>query len=499
VPRTIDAVVETIALCREHGVPVLSRGGGTSLCGQCCNIAVVMDLSKYLRQILALDPERRLVRVEPGAVLDDLRRAAERHRLTFAPDPATHTHNTLGGMLGNNSCGPHSVMGGRTSDNVEELEVLTYDGLRLRVGATSDEELNRIVAEGGRRGEIYRRLKQLCDRYADPIRQRIPKIPRRVSGYALDELLPENGFNVARALVGTEGTCVVILEATVRLVYSAPARALLVLGYPDVYTAGDHVAEIMAYRPTALEGIDDRLVDDMTAMDIHPRGVKLLPDGRGWLLVEFGGETREEAADHARLAMDALKKQGSPPSMKRFDDPAEMRLIWKVRESGLGATAHVPQKPITWEGWEDSAVPPEKLGAYLRELRALFDHYGYECDLYGHFGQGCVHTRIDFDLETAEGIKTFRAFLDDAVELVVRYGGSISGEHGDGVSKAELLPKMYGPESHRGVPSIQGDLGPGGEDESRKSRRSRSDHDPSALRDSIQPSAASDAFQVPAG
>jgi FAD/FMN-containing dehydrogenase len=219
-----------------------------------------------------------------------------------------------------------------------------------------------------------------------------------------------------------------------------------VLGYPDVYTAGDHVAEIMAYRPTALEGIDDRLVDDMTAMDIHPRGVKLLPDGRGWLLVEFGGETREEAADHARLAMDALKKQGSPPSMKRFDDPAEMRLIWKVRESGLGVTAHVPQKPITWEGWEDSAVPPEKLGAYLRELRALFDRYGYECDLYGHFGQGCVHTRIDFDLETAEGIKTFRAFLDDAVELVVRYGGSISGEHGDGVSKAELLPRMYGPE-----------------------------------------------------
>ena len=445
-PRTIDDVVETIALCREHGAPVLSRGGGTSLCGQCCNVAVVMDMSKYLRQILALDPDRRLARVEPGAVLDDLHGAAERHRLTFAPDPATHTHNTLGGMLGNNSCGPHSVMGGRTSDNVEELEVLTYDGLRLRVGATSDEELNRIVAEGGRRGEIYRRLKELRDRYKDPIRQRIPKIPRRVSGYALDELLPENGFNVARALVGTEGTCVVILEATVRLVYSAPARALLVLGYPDVYTAGDHVAEIMAYRPTALEGIDDRLVDDMTAMDIHPRGVKLLPDGGGWLLVEFGGETREEAADHARLAMDGLKKQGSPPSMKLFDDPAEMRLIWKVRESGLGATAHVPQKPITWEGWEDSAVPPEKLGAYLRELRALFDRYGYECDLYGHFGQGCVHTRIDFDLEMAEGIKTFRAFLDDAVELVVRYGGSISGEHGDGVSKAELLPKMYGPE-----------------------------------------------------
>lgn len=216
----------------------------------------------------------------------------------------------------------------------------------------------------------FMRVGALCDAFQVPLSAHCAPA-RRVSGSALDELLPENGFNVARALVGTEGTCVVILEATVRLVYSAPGRALLVLGYPDVYTAGNHVAEIMAYRPTALEGIDDRLVDDMTALDIHPRGVKLLPDGRGWLLVEFGGETREEAADHARRAMDALKKQGSPPSMKRFDDPAEMRLIWKVRESGLSATAHVPNKPITWEGWEDSAVPPEKLGAYLRGLRAI--------------------------------------------------------------------------------------------------------------------------------
>jgi Fe-S oxidoreductase len=219
-----------------------------------------------------------------------------------------------------------------------------------------------------------------------------------------------------------------------------------VLGYSDIYSAGDHVTEIMQYHPTALEGIDDRLVDDMTAIGLHPQDVKLLPDGGGWLLVEFGGETKEDANSQARRAMEALKKQPNPPSMKLFDDPKQEKIIWRVRESGLGATAHVPNKKITWEGWEDSAVPPEKLGGYLRDLRALFEKYHYECDLYGHFGQGCVHTRINFALETVDGIKTYRAFLNDATDLIVRYGGSFSGEHGDGQSKAEFLPKMYGQE-----------------------------------------------------
>jgi FAD/FMN-containing dehydrogenase len=240
VPRTVDDVVATVAACREFGAPVLSRGGGTSLAGQCCNVAVVMDFSKYLHQVLELDPDRRLARVRPGIVLDDLRQAATPHGLTFGPDPATHDHCTLGGMLGNNSCGMHAQMAGRTSDNTRELEVLTYDGLRLRVGATSDAERARIIAEGGRRGEIYRRLERLADRYGDLVRERYPKIPRRISGYALDELLPENGFNLARALVGSESTCVTILEATLDLIPWPSAQTLVVLGYPDIYTAGDH-------------------------------------------------------------------------------------------------------------------------------------------------------------------------------------------------------------------------------------------------------------------
>ena len=399
IPRTIEDVIATVRLCYQYGAPVLSRGGGTSLCGQCCNVAVVMDFSKYLNKVLEIDQETKTARVQPGVVLDDLCDAAAKVGLTFAPDPATHTHNTLGGMIGNNSCGPHSVMGGETVHNVIELDVLTYEGTRMTIGTTSDEQLREILARPDRRGDIYAHLQKLRDRYANAIRARFPQIPRRVSGYNLEALLPEHGFNVAQALVGTEGTCVVILEAKLRLLDKPAAVSLVVLGYKDVYEAGDHVPEIMRHKPIALEGMDDRLVADMKAIHLHPENVELLPKGGGWLLVEFGGASKADSDAQARRMMDALKQSEHPPTMKLYDDPPVEKRIWKVRESGLGATAHVLNQKITWEGWEDSSVPPEKLGEYLRKLRALFEKYGYMCDLYGHFGQGCVHTRIDFDLE----------------------------------------------------------------------------------------------------
>ena len=467
VPKTVDDVVATVAACRQLGAPVLSRGGGTSLAGQCCNVAVVMDFSKYLHQVLELDPDRRLARVRPGIVLDDLRRAATPHGLTFGPDPATHDHCTLGGMLGNNSCGMHAQMAGRTSDNTRELEVLTYDGLRLRVGPTSEDERARIVAEGGRRGEIYRRLAALADRYGDLIRERYPRIPRRISGYALDELLPENGFNVARALVGSESTCVTILEATLDLIPWPSAQALVVLGYPDIYTAGDHLPEVLAHEPMALEGIDDRLVEFMRKKGMHTGELSVLPEGRGWLVVQLGGADQDEADARAHDLLDALARTDDPPSMKLIDDPAEEAKVWAVRESGLGATARVPGERDTWPGWEDSAVPPDKVGPYLRDLRKLYDKYGYDPSLYGHFGQGCIHCRVDFDLYTAEGVRAWRSFLDEAADLVVDYGGSFSGEHGDGQARADLLPKMYGPElmeAHREFKAIwdpDGRMNPG--------------------------------------
>src|SRR5919199_80466 len=322
IPRDVADIVATVALARRFGAPVLPRGGGTSLAGQCCNVAVVIDTTKYVNAIRELDPGARQARVEPGLVLDTLRDAAERHHLTFGPDPSTHNHCTLGGMIGNNSCGVHSVMAGRTSENVEELEILTYDGERMRVGRTDDAELERIIAQGGRRGEIYARLRALRDRYADLIRARFPKIPRRVSGYALDELLPENGFHVARALVGSEGTCVTVLEATMRLVHSPPARSLLVLGYSDVYEAADHVPGVIRQGPIGLEGFDDRMIRDMQEHGMHRRDIPLLPEGEGWLLAEFGAETAGESHEKARKAMEALKDaQTRASSMQVFESP----------------------------------------------------------------------------------------------------------------------------------------------------------------------------------
>jgi len=453
IPRDTDDVVQAMALCRRHGAPVLSRGCGTSLSGETCNVAVIIDYSKYLNRIISIDAEARSARVQPGVIFDDVRDAAEKYGLTVAFDTSTHAWATIGGMIGNNSCGIHSVLAekmgagsGRTEDNISELDILTHDGLRMRVGRTSDEELEAIIREGGRRGEIYQTLKALRDRYGDLIRERFPKIPRRVSGYNLPELLPERQFNLARALVGTEGTCVSVLEADISLVESPPRRALLVLGYPDVYATGDHVAEVRESGPVGLEGLDGRLIENMQRKQMEPEDLKLLPEGGGWLLAEFGGDSEEEATGQAHRLMERLRTRGDAPSMRLYTSRDDQKKIWKIRESGLGATAFVPGRQDNWPGWEDSAVAPEKVGDYLRDLRALLHRYGYEAALYGHYGQGCIHCRINFDVHSEEGVKTWRKFLDDAADLVVRYGGSFSGEHGDGQARAELLPKLFGEE-----------------------------------------------------
>ncbi len=446
IPKNEDDVIKTVAACHRYGAPIVMRGGGTSLAGQGCNVAVLIDMSKYMNNILELDPHKKMARVQPGLILDTLRNAAEKYTLTFGPDPATHNHCTLGGMIGNNSCGTHALMAGKTADNIEELDILTYDGLRLRVGQTSDQELEQIIREGGRRGEIYANLKHIRDKYGDLVRERFPKIPRRVSGYNLDQLLPEHGFNVARALVGTESTCAIVLGATTKLVYSPPKRTLLVLGYADIYVACDHLMEILAHKPIGLEGFDHFLVDDMKKKGLDAADTSLLPPGGGWLLVEFGADTKDEADDQVHKLMDELKNKAHAPSMKLLDDPSQQAKIWQVREAALAAASFVPGKKPTWPGWEDSAVAPEHFADYLRDLRQLLDSYGYNADFYGHFGQGCLHERIDFDFVTTQGIKKYRSFIEQAADIVVKYGGSFSGEHGDGQARAELLPKMFGDE-----------------------------------------------------
>jgi FAD/FMN-containing dehydrogenase/Fe-S oxidoreductase len=471
-PRHIDDVIAAVSLCREFNAPLLCRGGGTSLAGQCCNVAVILDFSRYMNQILEIDPARRIARVQPGVVLDTLRNSAEKHHLTFAPDPATHDRCTLGGMIGNNSCGVHSVMAGKTDDNIEALEVLTYDGTRLRVGQnfiddvrTGTDNVGTAIDHAGtaalgrpggpdvsgchfsaRATQIYSSLKRLAEQYADQIRQRFPNIPRRVSGYNLNQLLPENNFNVARALVGSEGTCVTVLEATCRLVESPPQRVLLVLAYEDIFECADRVPQIMEHHPIGLEGFDDILTGHTRRKGINSEGLALLPPGGGWLLVEFGADTARQAESQAQALMQSLARAANSPQMLLLTDPGQAKRIWEVRESALGATSHVPGQPPNWEGWEDAAVAPEKLGAYLRDLRRLMEGFHYKGSLYGHFGHGCLHTRINFDLQSKEGIAKFREFMEQAADLVVGYGGSLSGEHGDGQARAELWPKMFGPE-----------------------------------------------------
>jgi FAD/FMN-containing dehydrogenase/Fe-S oxidoreductase len=444
-PRDAEDVEATIAACRELGAAILPRGAGTSLSGQCCNVAVILDFSKYMRRLVSLDPEKKLAVVEPGIVLDRVREAAEEYHLTFAPDPATHSRCTIGGMIGNNSCGTHSVMGGLTANNVHSLDILLYDGTRMTVGATTEEEISAIIARGGRPGQIYAGMRRLRDQYADEIRRRFPNIPRRVSGYNLDELLPGRGFNVARALVGGEGTLVTVLSAMLDLMHSPPCRRLAVLGFPDPFLAADAVPDIIRQGPIGLEGVDAMLLDFMRRKKLAVDDIRLLPEGGAFLLAEFGAETNEEAEAKVRELLSSASRLAGSPTGRTYT-PEEAARIWHVRESALGSTVFVPGEPHGWEGWEDAAVAPEQLGSYLRQLWALMKDYGYRSPMYGHFGQGCVHTRINFDLESEPGIRKFRAFLDQATDIVIAHGGSISGEHGDGQARGALLPKMFGAE-----------------------------------------------------
>jgi FAD/FMN-containing dehydrogenase/Fe-S oxidoreductase len=437
-PRSAEDMAAALAACRAHGVPVLARGGGTSLCGQSVNVAVVIDCSKYLDRVASIDARSRTALVEPGVVCDSLRAAAEVHGLTFGPDPATHSRCTLGGMIGNNSCGAHSVMAGKTVENIEALEVLTYDGARFWCGPTDEAEFRRILALNNRQSEIYAALRTLADKYAALIRAGFPKIKRRVSGYNLDQLLPENGFNVARALVGSEGTCALTLQARAKLVQSPAHRVLLVQGYPDIYAAGDAVPQVLAAGPIACEGLDEKIIGGLRERRLKLEDIKLLPEGGAWLMIEFGGDTREQAIDKASALRGLI-----------VADPVQMNRLWAVRETGASATSlnlKGTPGPDPIVGWEDAAVDPLRLGDYLREFQALVDRHGYRTSLYGHFGDGCIHARITFELRTPEGLARWRAFLQEAAALVVKYGGSLSGEHGDGQARAEFLPAMYGPE-----------------------------------------------------
>src|SRR5690625_1964479 len=448
IPKTVDDGAAALRICRDFDVPVLSRGGGTSLAGQCTNEAVVIDWTKYCHRLVSVDPQRRTCVVEPGIVLDSLNAQLGEYGLRFGPEPATHMNCTLGGMIGNNSCGATAQRTGKTVDNVTALDVMLYDGARFWCGPVDEEQYRHIESRGDRKSAIYRGMRRIRDQYADTIRETFPDIPRRVSGYNLDSLI--DGVDLAGLLVGSESTLATILQAELTLVPVLPERTLVVLGYDDIVDAARAVPRVVAHDPVALEGVDRRLIHDEQLKGMNPQALAELPSGTGFLMVQFAAETHDEAKSAAERMLADLGDTQDEASVAFYSDPAREAELWAVREAGLGATAHLPGRRDTWEGWEDSAVPPDRLASYLEDLRALFDEFGYLSDtgpaLYGHFGQGCVHTLIPFDLFSAEGVALYRRFMERAAALVVSYGGSLSGEHGDGQSRGELLAVMFGHE-----------------------------------------------------
>ncbi len=445
-PRSADDIKTVIRLCKSHNVPVLMRGAGTSQNGQTVNEAVILDCSRFMNQVLSIDIESRTADIQPGIVCDSLKAAAEIHGLTFGPDPATHSRCTLGGMIGNNSCGPHSMLAGKTVENVLELEVLTTCGDSFTVGPTSEAELDKIIAGNDSKASIYKELKAIRDEYADEIRQRYPTIKRRVSGYNLDQLLPENGFNVARALVGSEGTCVSVLKARVALIENPKYKRLFVLGFADIFNAGDIVPSVMQFSPIAMEGLDWNIIGGLNDRNLKQKEVALLPPGKAWLLIEIAADTNADLDQRCNAFAKAMNSEATVTGLKSVIDANEVADIWSIREQGASATALAlnPGDVDPVVGWEDTAVDPMQLGDYLRELYALVDRYDYKTSLYGHFGDGCIHARMTFDTRSDAGVAKWRRFSKDIAELVVKYNGSLSGEHGDGQAKAEFLPIMFG-------------------------------------------------------
>ncbi|MET8767083.1 FAD-binding and (Fe-S)-binding domain-containing protein [Streptomyces sp. NPDC004658] len=420
-PRDADDVAAVLEVCRARGVPVVARGGGTSIAGQATGTGVVLDFTRHMNGLVELDPGSRTAVVQPGLVLDRLQEAAAPHGLRFGPDPSTHSRCTLGGMIGNNACGSHSVAWGTTADSVRELSVITARGQRLRLGP------GWAGAPDG--------LRELADGELARLRTGFPDLPRRISGYALDALLPEKGADVARSFCGSEGTLALLTEAVVRLVEAPRARALAVLAYTDDSAAAEAAAGLLPLRPLTVEGM---------AADLVPAGAGL-PRGGAWLFVETGGRTAREARARAEEAVRAA----DVVSALVVTDPADQRTLWRIREDASGTATRMPDGTEAWPGWEDCAVPPARLGAYLRDFRALLAAHGLRGTPYGHFGDGCIHVRVDFDLLTEAGVGRFRRFSGELADLVVAHGGSLSGEHGDGQARAELLPRMYGAETVR--------------------------------------------------
>ncbi|MCZ2402201.1 FAD-binding oxidoreductase [Paenarthrobacter sp. Z7-10] len=447
-PRTVDDVVTAVRFCAANHIPLISRGGGTSMAGNAVGAGLVLDFSRHMDAVLSVDLQARTATVEPGLVISHLQHHIETEtdgNLTFAPDPSSKSRATIGGAVGNDACGNHSVRYGRTSDHVLSLDLVTAAGVRLTATRTG---LQATVAGDAEAVDCALRmttkLLELCHNHLQDFRLELGRIPRQVSGFHLWHLLPENKFDVARALVGSEGTCAVVVAAILALVPKAPAALLVSLGYDDVVAAARDVPTILEFSPAAIEGIDEAIVETMRAR----RGadsVRGLPAGKAWLYVDLDGDDPADMQAQAADLLERLHGNGRLIQGRVVPDMAERASLWRVREDGAGLAARLHTGGESWPGWEDSAVAPEKLADYLADFRDLLTEHGLQGVMYGHFGAGCMHVRVTFDLRSEQGREVMERFTRAAAELVVRHGGSLSGEHGDGRARSALLPLMYSP------------------------------------------------------
>ncbi|WP_099331845.1 FAD-binding and (Fe-S)-binding domain-containing protein [Actinomyces minihominis] len=429
-PRSVEEVEAALGVARSAGLPVTSRGGGTSVAGNAIGPGLVLDFSRYMNRVLEIDPVARTARVEPGVIMSDLQEAAAPYGLWFGPDPSTKNRATLGGMIGNNACGPHALTYGRTSDNTVSLDVIDGRGRRFVVGSGPG-ELEKVAG-----------LSELVSTHLALLRTELGRFTRQESGYSLEHLLPEKGGDLAKALVGTEGTCVTVVEATVALKPVPTKPTLVVLGYPSMIAAAGDVINLLPQKPLALEGMDSRLVEVVRrAVGSVPE----LPGGEGWLFCEVG-EVKGDGRSAAQRAADLVAASASV-SHRIVTDPQETAALWRIRADGVGLAGRTPAGNQAWPGWEDAAVPPAHLGPYLSDFEDLMSKYGIEGLPYGHFGDGCIHVRMDVPLDSEGDVPVFKAFMEEAAALVGRYGGSISGEHGDGRARGALLPHMYSSEA----------------------------------------------------
>ncbi|SDS60925.1 FAD-binding and (Fe-S)-binding domain-containing protein [Actinoplanes derwentensis] len=442
-PRHDDDVLAALAVSRELGVPITARGAGTSVAGNAIGSGLILDFSRHMNKVLDVDGEARTARVQAGTVQSVLQAAAKPYGLRFGPDPSTHTRCTIGGMIGNNSCGARTLGYGRTSDNTVGLRAYTIEGEELLTNPLKGAEA------------VVSSLRNVIGEHLAIGRTEFATFGRQVSGYAVEHLLPENGFNLTEFLVGSEGTLAVLTEATVRLVADPVHRTMIVLGYPDFGTAGDIIPKILEFKPTACEGLDHRICDVVRSRR-GPDAVPPLPAGTAWLMIEIAGDDPDEV----RSRVDGLVAAAEAVDHRIVEDVAEAAPLWKIREDGAGLAGRAPSGRPAHAGWEDAAVPPARIGAYLRDFDALATRHGLSNMPYGHLGDGCVHVRLDFPLDKPDGPALFRAFLEDAADLVVSYGGSLSGEHGDGRARSELLSRMYSPDAMNLFRQIKGVFDP---------------------------------------